>query len=279
VIAALESFRFLIRPTFVARRQITVFWGDTVLEVRSVEGPIPTFDPPLVIRVDSLDDVDPLPRPPKRAWIRSATLFSAIAHALVLVIIATLPAMNPKDEERERISKMQGYLGRIAEQDREVAGVVGKGDDQGAEAVGLALDDHTTSLAPLVFQPNEALVPTVRASAPSTLAPKLGRPRTGARRREGGGGGLGGASSCVAFANSPEHDSKNNTWIEFVLEDDAGHPVPNERYRVTLPDGSVHEGLTDKRGLVCFTGIKGGDAKVEFPNVDARYAGSSPKPI
>ncbi len=63
------------------------------------------------------------------------------------------------------------------------------------------------------------------------------------------------------------------------LTDTAGRPVANERYRVTLPDGTVREGLTDKRRLICFTGVDPGTARIEFPNVDARYVSSSPKPI
>ena len=72
---------------------------------------------------------------------------------------------------------------------------------------------------------------------------------------------------------------RSSTWIEFQLEDTAGRPVPNERYRVTLPDGSVREGLTDARGLICFTGVDPGMAEITFPDVDTKYVGSSPKPI
>jgi hypothetical protein len=121
-------------------------------------------------------------------------------------------------------------------------------------------------------------------SSPSTLGPKRARtPRSTSGHAAGGSGGggrgAGGGSSCVAFAESALHDPKSSTWIEFQLVDARGRPVPNERYRVTLPDGSVHEGLTDARGLVCFTGVKPGDAKIEWPDVDATYKGSSAKPI
>ena len=54
-----------------------------------------------------------------------------------------------------------------------------------------------------------------------------------------------------------------------------------EPYRVTLPDGSIREGKTDARGLVCFTGIPHGTANIEWLGIgkDARYVGASDKPI
>lgn len=134
------------------------------------------------------------------------------------------------------------------------------------------------------------------SGTPSHLAPKIGNetalsdsksagPRgrvAHARGGEGGGSGsgAGGASSCAKFYGAP-HDP-NATWVEFELTDAAGGPVEGEPYRVTLPDGTVREGKTDSRGLVCFTGIKSGTAQIEWTGPlgkHAVYAGSQDRPI
>jgi len=296
----------------VAKRQITLFWGDEILQVHVVNGDLPTFDPALRAMVVTLDDCEPLPRP-LRSRLNAATLVSALAHVCLLGLLASYAhfrPVDPKDEHADRVVKMQGYLGRIAEHDGlapgdvatdEISDVVARdrgrhggtasseeADGMPFDAAGHAIDDRTPSLVPLAFATNEirtgALATNDVHVAPSTLAPKLARkPRISSGHGVGGGGGggagSGGASSCVAFANSSLHDPKSSTWIEFQLEDTAGRPVPNERYRVTLPDGSVREGLTDARGLICFTGVDPGNAQITFPDVDARYVGSSPKPI
>ena len=85
--------------------------------------------------------------------------------------------------------------------------------------------------------------------------------------------------SCAAYAHMPHDPSLS--WIEFQLIYEDKTPVVGEPYRVTLPDGTVHEGKTDERGLVCYTAVKKGDAKVEFLRYGrhARYLGPSDKPI
>lgn len=298
----------------MVRRQITLLWGDSIIGVKVVRGEIPTFDPSLRVMVETLDDEElVLPKPPVRSRRHLATIGSALAHVGALAILATFAHVHPIDENKaheERVAKMQGYLGRIAEHDGLAPGdvatdeisdavalergkhggdAIDEGDGMPLDAFGHAKDDdRTPSLVPLAVIDHTSVLGTKPTSAthvsPSTLAPKLARkPRVSSSvgRRGGGGGGAGsgGASSCAAFANSPLHDPKSSTWIQFSLEDGAGRPVPNERYRVTLPDGSVHEGLTDARGLICFTGIDPGNAQITFPDVDTRYVGSSPKPI
>jgi type VI secretion system secreted protein VgrG len=53
------------------------------------------------------------------------------------------------------------------------------------------------------------------------------------------------------------------------LVDDAGKPVPGEKVRVTLPDGStVAEGTTDEKGLFKVTNIDPGQCKVTFPDME-----------
>jgi hypothetical protein len=58
------------------------------------------------------------------------------------------------------------------------------------------------------------------------------------------------------------------TWIAIRLQDDAKppKPVPFKRYRVTLPDRSVREGMLDANGYARIDGIDPGECMVAFPD-------------
>ncbi len=58
------------------------------------------------------------------------------------------------------------------------------------------------------------------------------------------------------------------TWIEIRLIDDEGNPVPNEKYRLVLPDGSTAEGSLDANGWARRDDIDPGSCQVSFPNID-----------
>lgn len=65
--------------------------------------------------------------------------------------------------------------------------------------------------------------------------------------------------------------SKDQThWISIQLVDERGHAVPNEDYKITLPDGSAVEGTLDRLGSAKIAGIDPGNCKVSFPNFDAK---------
>jgi hypothetical protein len=57
-------------------------------------------------------------------------------------------------------------------------------------------------------------------------------------------------------------------WIEVRLVGEDGSPIAGERWRVTLPDGSRREGVTDRDGLARLEGIPSGSCKVTFPELD-----------
>ncbi len=92
-------------------------------------------------------------------------------------------------------------------------------------------------------------------------------------------GELGGAEARGARSEPParpagaerhrERVDSSLTWIsiELVGEDDL--PIPGERYRITLDDGSIHEGRLDSLGRARVDGIDPGAAKVTFPALDA----------
>ncbi len=82
------------------------------------------------------------------------------------------------------------------------------------------------------------------------------------------------AGSPVQSCGSPPSDTvvspDKKHWIAIELVDEAGHAVPYEDYRVTLPDGTPVEGSLDKHGRAKISGIDSGTCKVAFPNRDAK---------
>lgn len=76
-------------------------------------------------------------------------------------------------------------------------------------------------------------------------------------------------SSSSAFDDSSDVVSpEKKSWIAIKLVDEDGKPVPNEEYRVILPDGSTVEGDLNKRGFACLRGIDPGTCQITFPNLD-----------
>ncbi len=63
---------------------------------------------------------------------------------------------------------------------------------------------------------------------------------------------------------------KVKTWVEIELVDQDGNPVPNEKYRLVLPDGTVQEGTLDENGRAGAEGIDPGTCKVSFPDIHAK---------
>ncbi len=58
------------------------------------------------------------------------------------------------------------------------------------------------------------------------------------------------------------------TFIEIVLLDQDGKPVPGEAFQITLPDGRVQTGTLDRTGFARVDGIDPGVCDVRFPNID-----------
>lgn len=88
------------------------------------------------------------------------------------------------------------------------------------------------------------------------------------------------ATSETPFKPSTEDDVKASTgdsqtdeqekksWIEIELVDEADNPVPGERYKITLPDGTVATGTLDEKGFARVEGFDPGQCKVTFPKLD-----------
>lgn len=204
-------------------------------------------------------------RPPVRSMLASAALHAA------LLALAFYFAMHvdPKQQEAERLDRLRAYIGRLSEQPHDPLAhvdAVATFEEQRDDRPGTAGEGAMTQAREIALKPPSD---KHRASTkPHSAAP-----------HGGGSGGASGGSSCAAFARA-DHDP-NAAWIEFTLQDSDGHPVADEPYRVTLPDGTVRQGKTDRRGLVCFTGVKPGNAHIEWTRLGnaAQYMGASDKPI
>ncbi|WP_284614880.1 hypothetical protein [Aquabacterium humicola] len=71
--------------------------------------------------------------------------------------------------------------------------------------------------------------------------------------------------SQMSQATEEEH------WIQIALLDDQDQPVPNQAYKIELPDGAIREGRLDADGKAYVGGLKtGGACKVCFPQIDAK---------
>ena len=64
-----------------------------------------------------------------------------------------------------------------------------------------------------------------------------------------------------------EEDEKKS-WIEIELVGEDDEPIPGEKYRITLPDGTVAEGTLDEKGFARVEGFDKGTCKVTFPDLD-----------
>jgi hypothetical protein len=72
-------------------------------------------------------------------------------------------------------------------------------------------------------------------------------------------------------------DPSKKDWIRIVLQDQRGVPLPGERYRVTLPDGTVKEGDLDADGAVTLQGFDPGKCKLSLPDIDQQKKGAAPE--
>jgi hypothetical protein len=62
-------------------------------------------------------------------------------------------------------------------------------------------------------------------------------------------------------------DAPVKTWVAIELLDDAGHPIANEKYVVTVPEGDVKSGQLDAQGRARIADIDPGTCKISFPDL------------
>lgn len=66
-----------------------------------------------------------------------------------------------------------------------------------------------------------------------------------------------------------EEKQKKKSWIEIMLVDMEGKPMPGVRYRITPPGGEPQEGTLNEFGQAGYYEIEPGTCKVTFPDLDA----------
>jgi uncharacterized protein (DUF2345 family) len=67
---------------------------------------------------------------------------------------------------------------------------------------------------------------------------------------------------------SEEEKQEKTDWIEIELLDEEGNGVAGEKYEIELPDGSLAKGTLDGNGFARVEGVKPGECKVSFPELD-----------
>jgi hypothetical protein len=59
---------------------------------------------------------------------------------------------------------------------------------------------------------------------------------------------------------------KFNDFVEFILQSEAGEPLPNHDVNLYFADGSHQKAKSDKDGLVSYSNISAGEVTVEIPD-------------
>src|SRR5664279_5165176 len=56
-------------------------------------------------------------------------------------------------------------------------------------------------------------------------------------------------------AKETKKEEEKKSWIEIELVGEDDKPIPGEKYKITLPDGSVDQGTLDQNGLARVEGF------------------------
>ncbi len=77
------------------------------------------------------------------------------------------------------------------------------------------------------------------------------------------------AKTMGAASQPAEQKKEKKDWIEIILVDMDGKPVPNVRYKITPPAGDPpQEGRLNEHGQAGYYKIESGDCKITFPDLD-----------
>lgn len=66
----------------------------------------------------------------------------------------------------------------------------------------------------------------------------------------------------------PQQQKDKKAWIEIILVDMEGNPVPGAKYRITPPGGAPVEGYLNEHGQAGLYQIDPGNCKITFPDLD-----------
>ncbi|MCK4660090.1 MAG: type VI secretion system tip protein VgrG [Phycisphaerae bacterium] len=70
------------------------------------------------------------------------------------------------------------------------------------------------------------------------------------------------------FEEPEEREQEETTYVDLLLVDEDGDPIPGEKYRVVDSKGKVKEGSLDANGRAHVTGISPGNCDITYPNMD-----------
>ncbi len=65
-----------------------------------------------------------------------------------------------------------------------------------------------------------------------------------------------------------EKPKEKKAWIEIILVDMEGKPMPGIKYRITPPGGAPKEGRLNQHGQAGLYEIDPGSCKITFPDLD-----------
>lgn len=74
--------------------------------------------------------------------------------------------------------------------------------------------------------------------------------------------------NVIGASEPKEKQKEKKAWIEIILVDEAGEPIPNVLYRITPPSGEPKEGRLNEHGQAGLYQIDPGDCKITFPDLD-----------
>ena len=74
--------------------------------------------------------------------------------------------------------------------------------------------------------------------------------------------------NTIGARRSPEKAKEKKAWVEIVLVDMEGKPVPGVKYRITPPGGAPVEGRLNEHGQAGLYMIEPGSCKITFPDLD-----------
>lgn len=74
--------------------------------------------------------------------------------------------------------------------------------------------------------------------------------------------------NTIGAKRPPEKPVEKKAWIEIILVDNEGKPMPGVKYRITPPSGQPVEGRLNEHGQAGLYQIEPGNCKITFPDLD-----------
>jgi hypothetical protein len=72
----------------------------------------------------------------------------------------------------------------------------------------------------------------------------------------------------IGARRPPEKPVEKKAWIEIILVDNEGKPMPGVKYKITPPSGNPVEGRLNEHGQAGLYQIEPGNCKITFPDLD-----------